>query len=78
MIFHLDGKGGKESRDDKNEKDPEERWRWNQPSEFAFRLLRFGLAWVHSERGQLEDRSKRHPGSAVNAISQNNRSSIKP
>ena len=32
LVLHLDSKGGKQSRDDKDEKDPNERWRWDQPS----------------------------------------------
>ena len=74
-LSHLDSKGGKQSRDDKDEKNPDERWRWNQPSQFAFRLLWFGLAWVRSEGGQLEERGEGHPGSAAHAMSQNNRRS---
>ena len=65
LVFHLDSKGGKQSRDDKDKKDPNERWRWYQPSQFAFGFLRFGLAWVRSQGGQLEERGEGHPGSAA-------------
>ena len=63
--INLDSKGGEQSGDDKDENDPYERRRWNQPSQFAFRLLRFRLARIRSEGSQLEDWRERHPGSAA-------------